>query len=96
MVIDGHSLAFTDPDWRIVHVESVDADDLDLPDGVAGMHHEETAYELMDVSYRDTFLQYKNVVAVVVCEVHSASPFDFDDCDRVAEAIAQRLAEASY
>jgi hypothetical protein len=92
--VTGYRLTATDPEWNIVHVEATAADQLELPPDVVGLYHEETAYGLLDLSYRDTFLQYRNAVVVISCELHAASPFDYSDCDDLAEAVAERLVEA--
>lgn len=78
--------------WVVERVEAIDATNLDLPDGATIVHHLESPDSTYAIQYRDTLVQYLNAVVVITCEVHAESPFDFDDCDALAETVAERLA----
>lgn len=89
----GYELSSLDPPWRLERITTSDADGLRLPDGVTALYHEEVGTESLDVLHRNTFLVYANVAIAVSCEVRAGSPFDYDDCDTVAEQIAEQLVE---
>jgi hypothetical protein len=90
----GYELAdLVDSSWLVQQVEVVDATELDLPDGVSVLHHIEVPDPQYEIEYRDTVVQYLNAVVGITCEVHTDSPFDLEDCDRLAEVVAERLVD---
>lgn len=77
--------------WDVTAV-TVDATNLDLPDGVTAVYQEEQLAEGFAVGYRVTLLQYKNVIVSVMAQQLEASDFTFDQIDELAETVAGRLA----
>ena len=86
--------SIADDGWRVEHVEAVQATDLDLPSGVAVIHHRESLAEILHIEYRATFVQYANAIVLITCEVHQDGPFGFDECDELAEVVARRMVDA--
>jgi hypothetical protein len=77
--------------WRIDSVSVADVTPLlDLPEGVRVVDENEFTGE-WEPSTRFKFIQYRNVVVRVACEVRADSPFTFDDCNRLTETVASRL-----
>jgi hypothetical protein len=82
--------------WRIDSVSVADVTPLlDLPERVRVVDenelHENELTGAWEPSTRFKFIQYRNVVVRIACEVRADSPFTFDDCSRLTETVASRL-----
>lgn len=79
--------------WEVSGVDAYEADELDLPDGVAGFIQEEDVDRDFADSYRVIMLQRANVIVSITVQPADDGGFEADDGDELAELVAEQLAE---